>query len=87
MNMGRLTTLFVLTQMLFAAMTSVAAADQSSRSVTTHDPIACFGIVPAKKALRGLEEGGQEIGRPDGVPTQSRSTELLANVLNACGEM
>ncbi|WP_179115004.1 hypothetical protein [Burkholderia cenocepacia] len=55
--MRKLTMLIVLAQMLFAATTGVAAADSSSRSVTTHGLTVHFGIVPAEKAPRVPEEG------------------------------
>lgn len=55
--MRKLTILIVLAQMLFAATTDVAAADSTSRSVTTHGLTVHFGIVPAEKATRVPEEG------------------------------
>lgn len=55
--MRKLAMLIVLAQMLFGATTSVAAADSSSRSVTTHGLTVHFGIVPAEKAPRVPEEG------------------------------
>ncbi|MGU7812234.1 hypothetical protein [Burkholderia sp. AW49-1] len=56
--MRKLAMLIVLAQMLFAATTGVAAADQSVRSVTTHGLTVHFGIVPADKASRAPDEAG-----------------------------
>lgn len=56
--MRKLAMLIVLAQMLFAATTGVATADQSARSVTTHGLTVHFGIVPADKASRVPDDAG-----------------------------